>query len=150
MNDPTISLIFLMLNIFPFFVLFFIYFFGGGVKGALSDFCQMMLMYESTKTKYAHTTTAGKLLHYLRGSSSLIVNIFNVLFFWYFPLFFISHLSIYIRSANIRPVDSNWALSSLSIITRHAPLLLIGYKCTLGLCPTLWSKAFFKYCSVHL
>ncbi len=132
MNDPTISLIFLMLNIFPFFL--------WGVKGALSDFCQMMLMYESTKTKYAHTPTAGKLLHYLRGSSSLIVNLFNVLFFWYFPLFFISHLSIYSRSANIRPVDSNWVPSFLSIITRHAPLLLIGYKCTLGLCPTLWSK----------
>ncbi len=33
---------------------------------------------------------------------------------------------------------------------RHAPLLLIGYKCVLGLCLILWSKAFFKYCLVHL
>ncbi len=49
------------------YISFLFCFFWGGVKGALSDFCQMMLMYESTKTKYAHTPTAGKLLHYLRG-----------------------------------------------------------------------------------
>ncbi len=57
-------------------------------------------------------SSAGKLLWYLR--SYLLPNhLFNVLFLWYFPLFYLPSLSIYSRSANIRPVHSNWALSSL-------------------------------------
>ncbi len=50
---------------------------------------------------------------YVGPTACLIVTLlFNVLFLWYFPLFYLP-LSIYSRSANIRPVHANWALSSL-------------------------------------
>ncbi len=89
-------------------------------------------------------STAGKLLWYLRGSSCLIVTLlFSALFLQYFPLFYLPILSIYSRSANSR-LCTQIECFLLSIIKRHAPLLLIGYKCVLGLGPTLWSKAFFK------
>ncbi len=55
---------------------------------------------------------------------------------------FLPSLSIYSRSQIER--------SLLSISTRHAPLLLIGYKCVLGLGQTLRSKAFFKNRLVHV
>ncbi len=79
------------------------------------------------------------------GPTSCLIEtlLFNVLFLWYFPLFYLPVISIHSRSANIRPVHSNWALSSAMII-RHAPLLLIGCKCVLGHGPTLRSKAFFQ------
>ncbi len=49
---------------------------------------------------------------YAGPTSWLIVTLlFNVLFLWYFPLF-LSAISLYSRSADIRPVHSNWALSS--------------------------------------
>ncbi len=51
---------------------------------------------------------------YAGPTSCLIVTLlFNVLFLWYFPLFYLPSLFIYSRSANIRPVHSNWVLSSL-------------------------------------
>ncbi len=96
-------------------------------------------------------STAGKLLRYLRGSYLLPDR--NPSFWCFVPpifaFFYLPVLSIYSRSANIRPVHSNWVLSLLAI-TRHAPLLLIGCKCVLGHGPTLRSKAFFKNCLVHL
>ncbi len=64
-------------------------------------------------------------------------------------LFFFFHLSLSNQSANIHPVHSNWALSSLHH-SKACPLLLIGYKCVLGHGPTLWSKVFLKHCLVHL
>ncbi len=51
---------------------------------------------------------------YSGPTSCLIVTLlFNVLFLWYFPLFYLPSLSIYSRSANISPVHLNRALSSL-------------------------------------
>ncbi len=51
-------------------------------------------------------------------TSCLIVTLLcNVLFLRYFSLFYLPVLSIYSRSANIRPVHSNWALYH----TNHAP-----------------------------
>ncbi len=42
---------------------------------------------------------------YAGSTSCLIVTpVFNVLFLWYFPLFYLPSLSIYSRSANIRPL----------------------------------------------
>ncbi len=72
----------------------------------------------------------------------IVTLLFNVLFLWYFPLFYLPSLSIYCRSANIGPVHSNRALSSLYQYKTH-PLLLIGCKCVLGLGQTLRSKVFF-------
>ncbi len=66
-----------------------------------------------------------------------------------FLFFYLPSLSIYSRSANIRPVHSKRALSSLYQY-KTRPLLLIGYKCVLGLGQTLRSKAFFKNRSVHV
>ncbi len=51
---------------------------------------------------------------YTGPTSGLIVTLLsNVLFLWYFPLFYLPSLSIYSRSANIRLVHSNRVLSSL-------------------------------------
>ncbi len=53
---------------------------------------------------------------YAGPTSCLVVTLlFNVLFLWYFPLFYLPILSIYSRFANIHPVHSNWARSSLSL-----------------------------------
>ncbi len=94
-------------------------------------------------------STAGKLLQFLRGPTSCLIitlllmlcfsDIFLFLFFYFF--FNLPSLSLYIRSANIRPVHSN----SLSIVTRHAPLLLIGYKCFETLSDTV-VKSVFQIC----
>ncbi len=86
---------------------------------------------------------------YAGPTSCLIVTLLMFCFsdiFLYF--FYLPSLSIYSRSANI--LCSQIERSLPSIITRHAPLLLIGYKCVLGLSPMLWSKAFFKNRLVHL
>ncbi len=58
-------------------------------------------------------------------------------------------LSVYSQSANIRPVHSNWALSSCYHY-KTRPLLLIGCMCVLGHGQTLLSKVLFKNCLVHL
>ncbi len=68
----------------------------------------------------------------------IVTLLFNVLFLWYFPLFFLSAIAIV--DLLISVLCTQIECSLLSIIARHAPLLLIGYKCVLGLCPTLWSK----------
>ncbi len=65
-------------------------------------------------------------------------------------LFFIFHLSLSIIDLLISIMCTQIECFLLSIITRNAPLLLIGYKSVLGLGLTLWSKAFFKYSLVHL
>ncbi len=81
---------------------------------------------------------------YAGPTSCLIVTLlFNVLFLWYFPLFYLPSLSINSRSANICPVHSKWALSSLCHY-KTRPLRIIGYKCVLGLSLMLLSKAFFQ------
>ncbi len=82
-----------------------------------------------------------------RPTSCLIVILsLNVLFLQYF-LFNLSVLSIFSRSANIRPVHSNWPLSSLC---HYNTILLIICKCVLGHGPILQSKVFFRNCLVHL
>ncbi len=45
-------------------------------------------------------------------SCLIVILLFNVLFLWYNTYFFPPSLSVYSQSANIRPVHSNWALSS--------------------------------------
>ncbi len=82
---------------------------------------------------------------YAGPTSCLIITlIFNVLFLWYFPIFFyLSSLSIYSRSANIRPVHSNWALSSLYLY-KTRPLTADWLQVCFG------KKVFFKYCLVRL
>ncbi len=89
-------------------------------------------------------STAGKMLRYLRGSyPCLILNfLFNVLFLWYFPLL-LSAISLSIDDLLISVLCTRIERSLLTISTRHAPLLLIGYKCVLGLGQTLRSKRFF-------
>ncbi len=65
-----------------------------------------------------------------------------------FSYFYLPSFSIYSWPANISPVHANWVLPS--VITRHAPLLLIGYKCVLGHGPTLWSSVSQKSLSAPL
>ncbi len=62
--------------------------------------------------------------------------LFYVLFIQYSPIFLIFEFSLSI-------IDLLYQLLTLNIITRHAPLLLIGCKCVLGHGLTLWSNAFF-------
>ncbi len=69
-------------------------------------------------------------------SCLIITLLFNVLFLLFFPLFYLPSLSIYSRSANIRPVHSNWVLSSLYHY-KTCSLLPIGYKWVVGLSPML-------------
>ncbi len=75
-----------------------------------------------------------KLLWYYTGPTSCLIEtlIFNVLFLWCFPPFlwfcFIWHHSIYSDQV-ISVLCTQIELSLLAITTRHAPLLLICYKC---------------------
>ncbi len=57
---------------------------------------------------------------YVGPTSCLIVTlIFNVLFLWYFLIFYLPSRSIYSRYTNIRPVHSNWTLSSFFHCKTH-------------------------------
>ncbi len=96
-------------------------------------------------------STAGKLLRYLHGSYLLPDRnpSFQCFVSLIFSSFITCHLSLSIVDLLNRPVHSNRALSSLYQY-KTRPLLLIGYKCVLGLGQTLWSKAFFKNRSVHV
>ncbi len=87
---------------------------------------------------------------YAGPTSCLIATLLLMYCFYDIFLSFICHLSLSIVDLLISVLCTQIEHSLLSIITRHAPLLLIGYKCVLGLGPTLWSKVFFKYCLVHL
>ncbi len=157
------------------------------INGALSDFCQKMLIFESTKktttriscvkqskinvthlsrrnnTTSASDSSPSRSLSfspplescsdiYAGPTSCLIVTLlFNVLFIWYFPFyFFICHFSLSVVDLLISVLYTQIERSLLSISTRHAPLLLVGCKCGLGLGQALWSKAFFKNRFVHV
>ncbi len=64
---------------------------------------------------------------YTGPTSCLIITlIFNVLFLWYFPLFFICHFSLSVVDLLISVLYTQIERSLLSISTRHAPLLLVG------------------------
>ncbi len=70
---------------------------------------------------------------YAGPTSCLIVTLLvNALFLWYFP-FFIYHLSLSIVDLLISVKCTQLERSLLYISTRHAHLLLICYKCVLGL-----------------
>ncbi len=95
---------------------------------------------------------AGSCSDIYRGPTSclIVTLLFNVLFLWYFPLFFICNLSLFIVDLLISVLCTQIERSLLSISTRHAPSLLIGYKSVFGLGQTLQSKAFFKNRFVHV
>lgn len=108
------------------------------VKGAQCDFCQIMLIFSITKTN-THTPTWPRPYFDIRPTSTYTTmetmiaetseddtSIFK------------QKISIYSRFANILHFNSS------------ALFLLIGNKCVLGPCPTLWSEAFFKYCLEYL
>ncbi len=76
-------------------------------------------------------------------SCLIVILLFNVLFSDIILIFF-HHLSLSIVNLLISVLCTQTERSLLPVITRHAPLLLIGYNCGLGHGPTLWSKAFFK------
>ncbi len=86
---------------------------------------------------------------YTGPTSCLIVTLlFNVLFLWYFPFyFFICHLSLSVVDLLISVLYTQIERSLLSISTRHAPLLLVGCKCVLGLGQALRQKRFSKIAS---
>ncbi len=85
---------------------------------------------------------------YAGPTSCLIITLlFNVLFLLIFSSFFICHFSLSVVDLLISILYTQIERSFLS---RHAPLLLIGCKCVLGLGQALRSKEFFKNRFVHV
>ncbi len=82
---------------------------------------------------------------YTGPTSYLIVSLlFNVLFLWYFPIFYVPVLSIVDLLISVL-----YTRIERCIITRPIPLLLMGCKCVLGHVLTLRLKASFKNCLVY-
>ncbi len=88
----------------------------------------------------------GKLLRYLHGSYLLPDHNPYFLMFCFFDifLFFICHFSLSVVDLLISVLYTQIERSLLSISTRHAPLLLVGYKCVLGLGQALRQKKRFS------
>ncbi len=80
-------------------------------------------------------------------SCLIITLLFNVLFLLIFSSFFICHFSLSVVDLLISVLYTQIERSFLS---RHVPLLLVGYKCVLGLGQALRSKEFFKNRFVHV
>ncbi len=82
---------------------------------------------------------------YAGPTSCMIMNLFYVLFLWYFP-YFISHLSLSIVDLLISVLCTQIEQSIIRILNRHAPYRWLA---TSVFWDSVWhcaQKCFFKYC----